>query len=134
MAKQADTGTIGRIVVAATTPALFIVLPEIVSAFTELMPNVDVAVRTMSTSEQEEALRRGDIDVGIVHPPLDDKDLACHDLATLPFDVVLSVKNPLNELPTLRMSDLARQTFILFPRQIGPQLYDHIIGLCRDEG
>lgn len=134
LAKQAESGTVGRLVIAATAPAMFTVLPEIVAAFADKMPKVEIAVRSLTTAEQEEALGRGEIDVGILHPPLDDKDLSCRDIATLPFDVVLSRKNPLSERTVLKLKDLAEETFILFPRQIGPQLYDRIIGLCLEQG
>ncbi|MCO5066621.1 MAG: LysR family transcriptional regulator [Rhizobiaceae bacterium] len=134
LARQAESGTIGRLVVGATAPAMFTVLPEIVTAFCADMPNVEIAVRNLTTAELEQALSRGEIDVGIVHPPLDDKELVCHDIATLPFDLVLSESNPLSARKELRMGDLVNETLILFPRQIGPQLYDRIIGLCLDQG
>ena len=134
LARRADAGSIGRLLVGATPPALFMVLPEIVTAFAGIAPNVELVVRSLTTAEQEEALRRGDIDVGIVHPPLDDHALVCRTIASLPFDVVLSQRNPLSRQPTLRLRDLARERFILFPRQIGPQLYDQVIRLCLEEG
>lgn len=134
LARRAAAGLAGRLVVAATPPALFLVLPEIVAAFAAAAPEAEVAVRPLSTAEQEQALRRGEVDVGIVHPPLEDPGLACRDIATLPFDVVLSERSPLARSPGLRLRDLARERFILFPRQVGPQLYDQIIALCRQEG
>lgn len=134
LARRAAAGLAGRLVVGATPPALFLVLPEIVTAFAAAAPEAEVAVRPMSTAEQEQALGRGEIDVGIVHPPLEDPGLACRDIATLPFDVVLSERNPLARSPALRLRDLAGERFILFPRQVGPQLYDQVIALCRQEG
>lgn len=134
LARRAGSGMAGPLVVAATSPALFMLLPEIVTALADAAPDVEVAVRPMTTAEQETALRRGEIDVGIVHPPLDDPDLACRTIATLPFDVVLSDRNPLARAPTLRLRDLARERFILFPRQVGPQLHDQILALCLQEG
>lgn len=52
----------------------------------------------------------------------------------MPFDVVISSENPLAQASRLRLRDLAGEPFVLFPRQIGPQLYDSIIGLCLQEG
>lgn len=134
MAQQAEAGMIGRLRIGTTTPALFIALPELVRAFRLKAPLVSVSVHPMTTAEQEIALHRGDIDVGIVHTPIEDKTLACHEMMTMPFDVVLSSENPLAEVSRLRLKDLAGEPFILFPRQIGPQLYDSVIGLCLQEG
>lgn len=134
LARQSESGMVGRIIVAATAPAMFIILPEIVAAFAKLLPQVEIVVRNMATAEQEEALRRGDIDIGLVHPPLDDRNLVCTEIATLPFDLAMSQHNPLSKLAAVRMDDLEDQTFVLFPRQIGPRFYDSIIGLCLQQG
>lgn len=134
LARRAEAGLDGRLVVAATQSALFMLLPEVLAAFAEAAPGVQVAVRPMPTAGQEAALRRGEVDVGLVHPPLDDPGLACRTIATLPFDVVLSDRNPLARRPALRLRDLAGERFILFPRQVGPQLHDRILALCLQEG
>jgi DNA-binding transcriptional LysR family regulator len=88
----------------------------------------------MTTSEQEAALRSGSIDVGIFHPPLDDRSLSSHLIARMRFDIVLSDRNPLAGKPVLRLEDLSRERFIIFPRVIGPSLYDEIITLCQQAG
>jgi DNA-binding transcriptional LysR family regulator len=134
LARQMDSGAIGQLIVGATAPALFIVLPEIVKRFNEILPRVEIVAHDMTTAEQETALRRGDIHVGILHPPLDDPSLACREIARTPFDIVLSESNPLARLPHLTMGDLKNERFVIFPRQIGPRLYDNIIALCHDAG
>lgn len=134
LARQSESGMVGRITVAATAPAMFIILPEIIAAFAKLLPQVEIVVRNMATTDQEEALRRGDIDVGLVHPPLDDRSLVCTEIATLPFDLALSERNPLSKLASVRMIDLVDEPFVLFPRRIGPRFYDSIIGLCLQQG
>jgi DNA-binding transcriptional LysR family regulator len=98
------------------------------------LPGVALVVREMTTAEQEAALRAGQIQVGIIHPPLDDPSLACEQFATVPFKLVLSQDNPLARRRTLRMADLGNENFITFPRQIGPRLYDRIIALCQEAG
>jgi DNA-binding transcriptional LysR family regulator len=62
LARDAESGLIGQLVVGATSPALFIVLPEILCRYRKALPGVHVSVRSMTTAEQEEALRRSDID------------------------------------------------------------------------
>lgn len=134
LARQTDRGEIGQLSVGMTAPALYIVFPEIMHRFRMALPNFGVNVHVMTTSEQEEALRAGAIDVGIFHPPLDDQSLSSHPIARMRFNVVLSDRNPLAERPRLRLDDLSRQRFIIFPRVIGPRLYDEIISLCQQAG
>jgi len=80
------------------------------------------------------ALRRGEIQVGICHPPLDDIELHCRLLATLPFEVVMHEHHVLTRNARLYLTDLSGETFVMFPRQVGSQLYDSIIALCNQEG
>ena len=47
---------------------------------------------------------------------------------------MLSSDNPLTRKRILTLKDLADETFILFPRDVGPRLYDQIISLCHQQG
>lgn len=134
LARRTESGMIGRLTIGTTAPALFIILPEILRRFAEAFPGVEPVVREMTTDVQEEALRRGDIQVGLVHPPLDDASLACIGVARMPFDIVLSERNPLSRKDPLTLADLAKETFIIFPRRIGPRLHDQIIAMCQEAG
>lgn len=134
MARETEKGIVGHLRIGATASALFILLPEITARFSEALPDVHLYIDHLTTSEQEAALRNNEIHVGVCHPPLTDPALECELLAELQFDVVLSDRNPLAGRPWLTMKDLVNQTFILFPRDVGPRLYDQIIALCHDEG
>src|SRR5690606_30706869 len=115
--------------------SLFVALPEILRRFRAELPHVNVVVHDMTTAEQELALLRGDIHVGLVHPPLSEQHLACTPIARAPFDVVMSDKNPLaRRKQKLTFRDLAGQRLILFPRALGPRLYDQIIAMCHQNG
>jgi DNA-binding transcriptional LysR family regulator len=134
LAQRTARGEIGQLFVGATAPAMFIVMPEIVRLFRSRLPEVGLIVREMTTTEQESALRSGQIEAGVIHPPLDDGTLLCAAVAEIPFKLVLSDQNPLARQKVLRICDLAEQHFITFPRRIGPRLYDAIIGLCQTAG
>ncbi|HEY0294656.1 MAG TPA: LysR substrate-binding domain-containing protein [Bordetella sp.] len=134
MARRTERGEIGQLKIGVTAPALYIVFPEIVRAFAQRLPEVGLIVHDMTTAEQEQALRNRSIQLGIVHPPLEDTALSCTLIATTAFNIVLSDQNPLAKRRRLRLRDLANEQFIIFPRTIGPQLYDHIISLCQSEG
>ncbi len=134
LAQRTARGEAGQLLVGATAPALFILVPEIVRRFRMLRPHVGLIVQEMTTMEQEIALRLGHIEVGVVHPPLEDLGLTCTQVADVPFRLVMSRDNVLAGKDAIGIEDLADQKFILFPRQIGPRLYDTIIGLCQTAG
>lgn len=130
LTRRTDRGEVGRLVLGATQPALFIAVPELLRAYKDAAPEMGVVLREMTTAEQEAALRAGEIDAGVLHPPLDDATLACRLICTLPFDVVLSDRHHLAVRPTVSLRDLEGEPLILFPRRIAPQLYDAVITLC----
>jgi DNA-binding transcriptional LysR family regulator len=134
LAQRTDRGEIGQLTVGVTSPALYIVFPETARLFREALPRVGVIVRELTTAEQEKALRAGDIDVGLVHPPLDDPGLRTEDVARATFHLALPDGHPLARNESLALADLAAERFVIFPRQIAPQLYDTIISLCQDAG
>ncbi|MCF8482916.1 MAG: LysR family transcriptional regulator [Rhodospirillum sp.] len=134
LTRETDQGVVGHLRVGATPSALFILMPEIVARFRPLLPQVHLHVDAMTTAEQQVALRDQEIQVGICHPPLTDTSLSCEPLSEMPFDVVMGANNPLTRRPRLALEDLAGETFILFPREVGPRLYDHIISMCHQRG
>jgi len=134
LAREVASGQGGQLIVAATAPALFIGLPEIIYQYKLAMPGMQVMVRELTTTDQESALRSGDIDVGICHPPLEDSTLQCAKVAEIPFDIVMNKDNVLVKKRSLRLKDLFNERFIVFSRTIAPNMYDHVIALCREEG
>lgn len=134
LARRTERGEIGQITVAATAPALFILFPEVAARFREALPQVGMVVQELTTAEQEHALTCGDIDVGLVHPPLDDPGLAAEEVACPPFQLALPTGHHLAARETLGIEDLAGEPVVLFPRQIAPRLHDTILALCRDAG
>jgi len=134
LALRTDRGEVGQLRLGVTAPALFVIYPEIAAIFRQRLPNVGLVVREMTTAEQEHALRRGDLDVGLVHPPLDDPGLAAEEIGRAPFHIALPVTHPLARHASVELSDLAREQVVIFPREIAPQLYDTILLLCREAG
>lgn len=134
IALQVDRGQIGQLRLGVTAPALYVVYPEIAAHFRKAHPDIGIRVREMTTAEQERALRHGDLDVGLVHPPLDGTDLAVREIGSAPFHVALPTHHRLTERSSLWLSDLAGEPAVIFPRQIAPQLYDTVLSQCREAG
>ncbi|MEV4596921.1 LysR family transcriptional regulator [Amycolatopsis sp. NPDC049253] len=131
---RTDRGEVGQLTVGVTSPALYVVYPEIAALFRRRLPNVGLVVRELTTAEQEHALRRGDLDVGVVHPPLDDPGLAVEEIGRAPFQLALPEGHPLTAHESLELGDLEGEQVVIFPRQIAPQLYDTVLLLCREAG
>lgn len=136
LAQRTNRGEIGRLAIGFTGPALNSVLPKIVRRFKELYPKVDLALERLQTNEQVEALTSGRIHAGLLHPPVDDDILILETIHRENLVLILPDTHPLAEgAPApISLKDLANEPFILFPRHVGPVLYDQIIGLCQQAG
>lgn len=134
LTRRTDRGEIGQLTVGTTAPALYILLPEIRRRLRLQAPGLGVVVHEMTTADQERALREGDIDVGLVHPPLDDPTLSSTVLAEPAFWAAIPAEHPRAGAESLGLEELAGDEFVLFPREIAPKVYDTIITACRDAG
>lgn len=50
------------------------------------------------------------------------------------MQIVLPVSHPLSGRSSIALSELADESFVLFPREVGLSLYDEIISCCRRAG
>ena len=136
LAKQAQEGKIGRLTIGFTGSALNIVLPAAVRQFKQLYPQVDLTLKRLQTIEQVEALNNKQIDLGLLHPPIDDDTLIIETIYREQLVVALPDNHPLAKDTSVPISlkHLANEPFILFPRHFGSILYDQIINLCQQAG
>ena len=136
LVQQASQGKIGQITVGFAGSALNIVLPTAVRQFKQLYPQVDLTLKRMQTPEQLLALDNGQIDLGLLHPPINDEGLTVETIYREQLVVALPDNHSLakDRSKPISLQQLANESFILFPRHIGSVLYDQIINLCQQAG
>jgi DNA-binding transcriptional LysR family regulator len=134
LAQRTHQGEIGRIALGFTGPALNQIVPQVVRAFKLHHPQIELSLERLQTNEQVAALMTGQLQVGFLHPPIDNDILRLETIYREPLTVFLPDNHPLAVLDAISVHDLVGEPFILFPRQIGPVLYDRIILLCRQAG
>jgi DNA-binding transcriptional LysR family regulator len=76
------------------------------------LPAIDVECRDVFSSFQNEALRKGEIDIGFLRPPIDQVNLDCELLFEEEFVVVLPRTHRLAKRRFLRLKDIADDPLI----------------------
>jgi DNA-binding transcriptional LysR family regulator len=110
-------------------------IPGIIRAYRERYPSVLVSPEQSDTPLLVAGLRKGEIDVAFIRPPLADPEgLAIELLVEEPMVIVLPECHPYAGNGSMPLAALAEETFILFPRSIGPGLHDAIIASCQRAG
>ncbi len=136
-AQRAARGEMGELNIGFTGSAPFnIALPKIISRFRQRWPDLLMRLREMSTFDQIGALAEGELDVGFVRPSLVERrdNIALHTVLNERLLAVVPADHPLAGQDSISIGDLAGDSFILHPRQIGTGLYDKVMDLCARAG
>jgi DNA-binding transcriptional LysR family regulator len=129
-------GELGELEVGFTGPALSSLLPAIVQQFRLSHPNIQLRLNELRTPEQVAALMSGQLHVGFLHPPIDRSILNLETIYRERLALVLPLSHPLvqSSNASISLKELKQDPFILFPRHIGPVLYDRIISMFQKAG
>jgi DNA-binding transcriptional LysR family regulator len=119
----------------ATAPSLMLdVLPRVILKFRRRFPSVDLRLREMATSRICDALQSGSVDLGLVRGPgIPDslRKIASWKEAVV---AILPRHHRLAKSSRFSLTKMAEEKFVFFPRELGPGLYDELIGFCRSAG
>lgn len=130
IAKRSANGQTGKITIGFIVAASYEVLPRILREYQTLYPEVEIKLRELTSIEQMEAIKKGEIDVGIARLPIDDRLFHKRTVLSESFIVALPEHHPMSGEERVRLSDLKNEPFIIFPRQMGMSHYDEIINMC----
>jgi DNA-binding transcriptional LysR family regulator len=129
-------GLQGNLRVGFTGSASFnIFVPYALRLFKEKYPDVSLTLTESTTPRLNDAVAQGQLDVAFVRPPFqEDGTLGVAPLFEEDMLIALPIAHPLARNFRLPLEALAEETFILYPRSIGPGLYDRIIAACQAAG
>jgi DNA-binding transcriptional LysR family regulator len=134
-ALQTDRGDIGRLSIGFVSIADYSILPPTLKSFRTRFPRVEVELHELTTDAQVRELRAGRLDLGIGLAPVDEPDLEFE--AVLHEELLLAIPANHHAAKNARPVDLhtlARENFIIPPRELAPGLYDLILSHCRSFG
>lgn len=129
-------GELGRVRVGFVSLADFGVLPGLLRAYKSARPGVTLTLREMLSPDQAVALARGELDFGLLLPPVTEAPLLDYTVVQHErFVAALPARHPLaREKGTVAMKQLAGERFVMVPREIAPGLYDIVTGLAARAG
>ena len=132
-AQRAARGEIGSLSVGFTASSAFnAVIPNAVRAFRRAYPDVRLSLEEANTTRLVEGLKEGTLDAVFLRPGASGIDgFQLRLLSEEPMMVALPVSHPAAKDVTVDLVDLAADPLLLFPREVGPTLYDTIIRAFR---
>jgi DNA-binding transcriptional LysR family regulator len=133
-ARQSAAGQQGRLRIGFVSSAPFNVLPRILRAYRERYPRVTVDLVERGSADQLRALVEGEQDVGLVRLPAATTGVSLQVLLREPLVVALPDTHRLAARRSLEARALAAEPFVMFPRRLGPGLYELIMRFCAAAG
>jgi DNA-binding transcriptional LysR family regulator len=131
---KTSRGELGQISIGFVGSATYNILPVMLQQFRDRYPHVQIKLHELTTDRQLIWLREGRIDIGLIRPPIVERDLASQVIFQESVVVALPTHHHLAILESIDLSALATEPFILFPRELAPGLYDPIIAICQAAG
>lgn len=133
-ARAVASGLTGRLDVGVTGSLFYRELPLVISAFNAAMPGIDVMLREIASSGQVEALLHGELQAGFFNAGTAPPQLQWLALRPDPFVACLPDSHPLAAAPSLRVAQLARDSFVMFARDVAPANFDNVIAIFSRAG
>ncbi|HEY8752528.1 MAG TPA: LysR family transcriptional regulator [Arthrobacter sp.] len=133
-ARRFAAGKAGTLRIGLTGTASYAQLPVLARLVKEQLPDVVLDIRTeLLTPAIELALVSGELDVGVLRPPVRDASLEMRPIAREPFVVALPEGHRLAAARTLSVGELRAEDFIMYPsgRSV---IHDVVIRACRTAG
>ncbi|MBD5021014.1 als operon DNA-binding transcriptional repressor AlsR, partial [Xanthomonas citri pv. citri] len=87
-----------------------------------------------SSSRQQEELLKGNIDIGILHPPLQHTALHIETAQSSPCVLALPKQHPLTSKESITIEDLRDEPIITVAKEAWPTLYMDFIQFCEQAG
>ncbi len=134
LARETARGESRKLVLGISQETDWLFLGQVLRLFAEHAPSVDVVFQNLTPEAQVDALREGQIDIGFVGLPLEAEGLVTETTGRFQLIVALPEKHPMARKNPLRLEDLSKEAYVLWPRHLSPGSYDHLIGVFRRAG
>ncbi|MDR6386391.1 LysR family transcriptional regulator [Paraburkholderia caribensis] len=121
-----------RIVIGFVPSTLYGPLPDVIRAFREAAPLIQISLIEMFTIEQLSALKGGRIDVGFGRLRFDESQLAREVLVEEPLIAALPTGHALADIAQLTLDALSKETLIIYPSTPRPSYADQQLSAFRD--
>jgi DNA-binding transcriptional LysR family regulator len=135
-ARRAARGETGSLRVGFTASAAFnVVVPSAIRSFRRAYAEVHLTLEEANTTRLVAGLQEGSLDAVFLRPDAPgSEDLQLRLLSEEPMLVALPEGHPLARRKKIDLEMLRDDVFLLFPREIGPTLYDTVVEACRQAG
>lgn len=114
VARRMALGKTGSIRIGFTASAGYSLLPELVAMCREHLPDVDLSLKEMVSFDQLEALDAGQMDIGLLRPPIARSGYDTRKITAEPLIAAVAAGHPFARHERLKLTDFDDAPFIMY--------------------
>ena len=133
-ARMAERGEEGAISLGFTALASVSLMPKLLAAAQTDQPGVALILREMLSTDQEQRLLSGQLDIGLLRPPVCHRELASILVHRETFMLAVPAESTMWDRPGLNLSDLSRKPFVMYSPDEAKSFFDLLTGLFQRSG
>lgn len=133
-ASLAHRGEVGRVRIGFVHSASLGYLPKLLGPFRKEFPKIEIHLDEMTVTEQLSALKKKQIDIGVLRPPIEDPSLTSFNVVEEKFVLVVPESHPLAELTAVDLSELSNEQFVFYPEHRSPAFFAQLTKMCQLAG
>jgi len=134
-ARRAARGEYGRLAIGFTGSVTYAMLPSLAASLRQELPGVTLDLRgELLTPAQVAQLRDGTLDLGLLRPPVHERDLSTEVLGSEPLVAVLPRSHPLADSEAVPLELLNGEPFVTYPSHFRSVLHDAVEDACAAHG
>jgi DNA-binding transcriptional LysR family regulator len=133
-ARRTASGEEGAITLGFTAASGYDFLPRLIKSFRTEAPGIDLVLKEMVSTDQFESLTAGRIDVGLLRPPFNRRELESLCVVREPLLLAAPEDHPLATATGVKLADLDRQPIITYSPYEARYFYDLVASLFASAG
>jgi DNA-binding transcriptional LysR family regulator len=133
-AQRAARGEFGRLTVGYVNTALFSSMPRTLRRYRERYPGVSLVLHEANSAVLERDVQKGELQSAFVHPQLYLPDVHYELLIRERRVCVVPSGHRLEGRRSVRLTELAKETFVSFARPSDHPVPDPNVAICKDAG
>ncbi|CAN7242461.1 LysR substrate-binding domain-containing protein [Bosea sp. LjRoot237] len=134
LAKRVANGKAGSINIGFTATSAYSYVPRLVAACRRELPEVEVSLKEMVSGDQLKRLDSGEIDIGLLRPPIPRRGLGVFRVMAEPLIAAVPAGHALARGESVLLPDLAGEPFIMYAPYEARYFHDLLVELFSRAG
>jgi DNA-binding transcriptional LysR family regulator len=134
LVRKAELGLVGTLRLGVITPATGPLLARVLRHFHQKFPGVQLSLSALPTTEQLKRLRAGELDAGLLRPPVVSPDFETRFVEQAPQMLALPAGHRLAKKRKLEWRDFNGEGLVMIHPDLQHSFYDPFIAACIKAG